>query len=376
MTFNHTLLSIPEPLFDMMKDSVSVNVTEKNIAIKKFNVYTKNYTTGKYTLVSSEKYLQQTPTKSVNYTGMSLNTICSILSDYTYLGVIDGKHTFNRPEFIIANPLQGQDPVVPQDVITISDEGTMELFTQEPALDIRVDEYVKIPSGEWIVTEDYSVEELLNLKYCPETNVGIGQSNIPTLTQFKNFAKATLSQIKTALQIKRSFRDETNPAVVRHIFTACEKIGNTVVSEMFVNGKTDAEQAFGTYNKPNELMYWNPMKYQLRWEVYNEREMPADLTEAQKIAGYANMGSIGGFRCLPSDPKAKTVNVIEDVNFNGYNQTTNTFHYNPNKSAIICFAFHEFNTWGGTQNNGKEVRFEYYLNLNNGNGGTNMEDAR
>jgi hypothetical protein len=123
-------------------------------------------------------------------------------------------------------------------------------------------------------------------------------------------------------------------------------------------------------------MYWNPMKYQLRWEVYNEREMPADLTEAQKIAGYANMGSIGGFRCLPSDPRAKTVNVVEDVSFNGYNQATNTFHYNPNKSAIICFAFHEFNIWGGTQNNGKEVRFEYYLNLNNGNGGTNIEDAR
>ena len=393
MNFTAKLLGLTESLFNQFKDSLLMEWSTKQAGIVKHKIVsTKN---GVTTTEEIPYIKEKAPIVYSNIKGLGLNLICDVLSEYDFLEETDEHIIFHTPGWTAENHLgnEGTTKYIEESVVVIEKKPDGEFWIQNIAANQSWDEVKKDQiTGLWSETKDWEDAELMTLPFIPKDfvsrtitarNSRTGQLvtvkiTIPSKTDLQNAHRLTQQELDEILQVKRGFKNDNDPNVVKHVFVALEREGDVVRSEMFFNGLTKEEKALNTYVKPSTFIHFPVMKHSFSWILYNDAPIPENPTDAEIIGGVGNMGQavkLTYHNQFPNvDPKAKAIRVVADTSPR-YDAETHTLYYDPTKSAILAFTFNEYNAMG-MFSNGKETRFEYYLNLNNGNGSPNIFAAQ
>jgi hypothetical protein len=389
MEFNAQLLGIPESVFNQFKDSLLVNWSTRQAGIvRDKSIVTKN---GVRTVTDRIYIKEKEPKVYADLKGLGLNLVCDVLTDMQLIEDTDEYFVFYIPGWTSENHLgnAGSIKEVKESIVLIEKAVDGEIWIQNIKASQNWDEVKKDQvTGIWSDVKDWEDPELLTLPFIPKDfvsrtitsrNSRTGQLvtvklTVPTDADLVKAKKLTQEELNELLQVKRVFKNDSNPNTIKHIFVALEREDDVVRSEMFFNGLTKEEKPLNTYTKPPVLIHFPNMKHSFSWILYNEQPLIDNPTEAQIISGVNNMGQVVKLTYpnqYPNvDPKAKAIRVVADPNPR-YDAATHTLYYNPDKEAILAFTFNEYNAMG-MFSNGKEERFEYYLNLNNGKGSPNF----
>lgn len=393
MNFNAQLLGLTESVFNQFKDSLLMEWSTKQAGIVHHKI-----TSQKNGVTTSEiiPYIKEkAPIAYTNIKGLGLNLICDVLSEYEFLEETDEYMIFHTPGWTSDSHLgnEGQTKYIEESIVLIEKKLDGEIWIQNIPANQSWDEVKKDQiTGLWSETKDWENPELVTLPFIPKDfvsrtitakNSRTGQLvtvniTIPSKSDLQKAKRLTEQELEEILQVKRAFKNDSDPNVVKHVFVALEREGDVVRSEMFFNGLTKEEKSLTTYVKPSTFIHFPNLKHSFSWILYNDAALVENPTESQIIGGVNNMGQVVRLNYhnqFPNvDPKAKAINVVADSNPR-YDAATHTLYYDPSKSAILAFTFNEYNVMG-ISSNGKETRFEYYLNLNTGKGSPNIFAAQ
>lgn len=371
---NAESLNLPQPLFDLLKDSVIVGRISHSFTIKSVN---EGYMSGrKWVTTKSYPYIQvnKNPVQIGEIKDLGLNSLLYLMTNqFTYQGFTDGKHRFVKPrkeftaeELAVHNASAGNSLTYdPEQIVDIEDTIEGETLTHHYGEELFLRKAVKDKlTGVWTWQVLMTKEDALALPLVPE-NIRI--FNKRQLDRWKD-NHLTSEQFDSLAFEERKLVDVDTNVDVANLFTEVAQVADGVIGlAVYANGVDVNDKPLSSYTaKPTG---WWSRAFRTEWKLFNEQALPDVLSDgvhdmrdtAAALSGIGDMGMVAKTHFDMNADNAYTMNVrvIEQGEVPHYNAETQTFVYDPNKKAIVQGSIRILPIIGG-----KEATHECNIDLN------------
>lgn len=370
-------LELPQEVFDLLKDSISVSSVTTTLRKKTFSKMVRVANGYK---IESIPYLElrKIPTRGVSR-DLALNLLYHLVHGglYKYQGKDGNDHVFLRTERLyseefnafLETKISNSPKSLPESElrIVVTENGEQMIQGLDETQILRISQKDKI-TGKWTYVNAGSYDEVKEMRIIPEgTRFSrlIPFESFPFMTQeeFLNMSTHTRALVNAdrATEVCTSFVDMA--------FSPNEDGTGKIEIDLLYNEKTNDEYPFSLYTAPR-MGWWNYI-YQWEWLLYNEKEVPAHIFDGVNtmedtmaaMAGTGNYGQAAKVYKGQNDPEGKFINYapMGEGQEPHYNPESHTFFYDSSKSCRIEGRVRILPMSGG-----KEATYEMSVNIANG----------